>query len=179
MGSTPDLRHHADLGGHGHQPDPVESDHAQWPFHEIGHDHNPNRTNDRDGGNHLPVTRAARQPVSGVAPVAPAGPLVPMGPGACLPAGRLQAGLVPMGSADPVKPFALSQGHCSSNRGAPDRTLYFLESGALSVALRDDKGPRAAGHGGARGRPGWRRRPFHTNPATQRSRRCGACRSGA
>ncbi|MFO1244661.1 MAG: cyclic nucleotide-binding domain-containing protein [Ramlibacter sp.] len=39
-----------------------------------------------------------------------------------------------------LQPFALSQGQLLIEQGAPDRTLYFLESGALSVHYEDDKG---------------------------------------
>lgn len=39
-----------------------------------------------------------------------------------------------------VQPFALHSGQVVIEKGAQDRTLYFIESGGLSVHFEDDKG---------------------------------------
>lgn len=39
-----------------------------------------------------------------------------------------------------LQPFALMQGQVLIEQGAMDRTLYFVESGSLSVHYEDDKG---------------------------------------
>ncbi len=39
-----------------------------------------------------------------------------------------------------MQPFALALGQVLIEQGAPDRTLYFLEEGTLSVHYQDDKG---------------------------------------
>ncbi|WP_372825147.1 Crp/Fnr family transcriptional regulator [Polaromonas sp.] len=42
--------------------------------------------------------------------------------------------------ADYMQPFALQQGQVLIEQGSTDQTLYFIESGTLSVHYEDDKG---------------------------------------